>query len=202
VAGVREATEAEAPVLARRLRDAFRDDPVQRWLFPHPAAYEARGLANFELTLRRMLEVGLVHTTAGLEGAALWLPPGRDLLERPGGSRFGLRSVLALRGAIVRGARFFAALARHHPRGPHWYLPVLGTAPEYQGRGVASALLRALLARSDAEGLPAYLESSKERNLPFYRSHGFEVQGTVCAPGGPTVWPMLRAPRPGAGGAA
>jgi len=196
VAEVREGTGAEAAVLARRLQDAFRDDPVQRWLFPGDAAYEGRGLANFELMVRRMLEVGLVHTTARLEGAALWLPPGRDLLERPGGTLFSARSILFLRGGIVRGARFFGVLARNHPRVPHWYLPVLGTAPEYQGRGVGSALLRALLARSDAEGLPAYLESSKERNLPFYQSHGFELQGTLCTPGSPTVWPMLRAPRP------
>jgi ribosomal protein S18 acetylase RimI-like enzyme len=196
VAEVREGTGAEAAVLARRLQDAFRDDPVQRWLFPGDAAYEGRGLANFELMVRRMLEVGLVHTTAGLEGAALWLPPGRDLLERPGGALFSARSILFLRGGIVRGARFFAVLARNHPPGPHWYLPVLGTAPEYQGRGVGSALLRALLARSDAEGLPAYLESSKERNVPFYQRHGFELQGSLRTPGGPTVWPMLRAPRP------
>jgi ribosomal protein S18 acetylase RimI-like enzyme len=197
VEAVREARAEEAPELARRLCDAFRDDPMQRWLFPGDAAYERRGLANFELVLRRTLEVGLVHTTPGLAGAALWLPPGRDLLDAPGGALFGWRSALALRGAIVRGARFFAALARHHPREPHWYLPVLGTAPEHQGRGVASSLLRALLARSDAEGLPAYLESSKERNLAFYRRHGFEVVGTLRADGGgPTVWPMLRAPRP------
>ena len=191
---VREAGAGEAPVLARRLCDAFRDDPVQRWLFPDEASYERRGLANFELVLRRTAQVGLVHTTAGLEGAALWLPPGRDLMQQPGGALFAWRSVLLMRGAIVRGARFFAELVRHHPREPHWYLPVLGTAPEHQGRGVASALLRALLARGDAEGVPTYLESSKERNLPFYQRHGFEVVGTLRAEGGPTVWPMLRAP--------
>lgn len=192
---VREARAQDAPVLARALCDAFRDDPVQRWLFPGDAAYAGRGLANFELMVRRTLEVGVVHTTAGLEGAALWLPPGRDLMERPGGSAFAWRSLLLLRGAIVRGARFFGELARQHPRTPHWYLPVLGTAPEHQRRGVASALLRALLERSDAEGLPAYLESSKERNVPFYAQHGFEVVGTLRAENGPTVWPMLRPPR-------
>lgn len=192
---VRDAKIEDAAALARALHAAFRDDPVQRWLFPGERAYEGRGLANFELMVRRTLEVGVVHAGAGLEGAALWLPPGRDLLERPGGTRFGWQSLLLLRSGIARGARFFSLLARHHPREPHWYLPVLGTAPELQGRGVGSALLRELLARSDAEGLPAYLESSKERNIPFYRSHGFEVQGELRAPGGPTVWPMLRPPR-------
>lgn len=199
--GVREARTEEARLLARRLCDAFRDDPVQRWLFPRAAAYERRGLANFELVVRRTAEVGVVHTTLGLEGAALWLPPGRDLLDGPGGSLFAWRSLLLLRGAVVRGARFLAALAQHHPREGHWYLPVLGTAPEHQRRGVASALLRAMLVRSDAEGVSAYLECSKQRNLSFYARHGFEVLGPLRAEGGPMVWPMLRRPRP-AGGAA
>ena len=196
MAEVREGTGAEAAVLVRRLQDAFRDDPVQRWLFPGDAAYEGRGLANFELMVRRMLEVGLVQTTAGLEGAALWLPPGRDLLERPGGTLFSARSILFLRGGIVRGARFFGVLARNHPRVPHWYLEVLGTDPAHQSKGIGSALLGPILSRCDEDGIPAYLESSKERNLPFYQSHGFEVQGSIRTPGSPTVWPMLRAPRP------
>jgi len=190
-----EARAEDVPALAQALWRAFHDDPVQRWLFPGGRAYARRGRGNFELLVERTLEVGLVHTTPGREGAALWLPPGRDLLEGPGGTWFGWQSLLALRGAVVRGARFFAALARHHPREPHWYLPVLGTAPEHQGRGVGSALLRALLARADAEGVIAYLESSKERNLPFYRGHGFEVVEELRVPGGPPVWPMRRTPR-------
>ena len=86
-----------------------------------------------------------------LARARLPAPPGLQ-----GSDLFATERALPVVASMGR----YADLARNHPRVPHWYLPVLGTAPEYQGRGVGSALLRALLARSDAEGLPAYLESS------------------------------------------
>ncbi len=70
-----------------------------------------------------------------------------------------------------------------HPHEPHWYLATLGTAVEQQGKGVGGALLRPVLEHCDAEGLPCYLESSKERNVPFYRRHGFEVVAGGAAAG-------------------
>lgn len=82
------------------------------------------------------------------------------------------------------------------PRQPHWYLATLGTAPERQGRGVGSTLLATVLDRLDEEGLPAYLESSKERNVAFYARHRFEVVRELVVPhGGPRLWLMWREPR-------
>jgi len=43
---------------------------------------------------------------------------------------------------------------------------------------------------------PAYLESSKERNVTFYSRFGFRVTDEVRMPGGgPTVWLMWRDPQ-------
>jgi len=50
-------------------------------------------------------------------------------------------------------------------------------------------------ASGDAEGLPAYLESSKESNVPFYERHGFAVTETFDLPDGPRLWLMWRDPR-------
>ena len=74
-----------------------------------------------------------------------------------------------------------------HPSEPHWYLATLGTDPDFQGKGIGSSLLRPVLDHCDAEGWPAYLESSKERNIPFYFRHGFTVVREVPLPvAGPT----------------
>ncbi|MGH3553712.1 MAG: GNAT family N-acetyltransferase, partial [Mycobacterium sp.] len=56
--------------------------------------------------------------------------------------------------------------------------------------------MRSRLDRCDAEHCPAYLESSKPENVPYYERFGFTVTGEVVLPyGGPTLWPMWRAPR-------
>jgi ribosomal protein S18 acetylase RimI-like enzyme len=182
-------------VLAR----AFDDDPVPRWLFRGERRRRRALRVFFRIQLRRVyLERGEVWTTEDRSGAALWAPPD--------GSRPGLRELLHLLPVVPYlvglgsdapdAARLLAAVDNARPRERHWYLATLGTDPDHQRSGVGSALVEAVLARVDAEGLPTYLESSKESNLAFYGRHGFEVTGQVRAPGaGPTLWTMWRQPR-------
>jgi hypothetical protein len=56
--------------------------------------------------------------------------------------------------------------------------------------------MRSRLARCDAEYCPAYLESTKLENVPYYERFGFTVTREIVLPdGGPTMWAMWRAPR-------
>ena len=59
---------------------------------------------------------------------------------------------------------------------------MLGTEPEWQGHGAGSAIIAPVLERCDREGERVYLESSKERNIPFYMRHGFEVTEEMHVP--------------------
>jgi ribosomal protein S18 acetylase RimI-like enzyme len=102
---------------------------------------------------------------------------------------------LGLRTASVLGG-LERMEKRHPPDRSHWYLFILGTEPAAQGRGLGSALLAQVLARVDADGMPAYLESSSERNIAWYGRHGFEITGEVAIGGGPRIWLMWREPRP------
>jgi GNAT superfamily N-acetyltransferase len=84
---------------------------------------------------------------------------------------------------------------RHPPDPPHWYLAILGTEPAAQGQGLGSAMLGPVLEECDRDGVAAYLESSKDRNLAFYGRHGFQVTEEWRLPRGPRVWGMWREPR-------
>jgi hypothetical protein len=68
-----------------------------------------------------------------------------------------------------------ATIKKLHPREPFCYLWFIGVAPNVQGKGIGSTLLRELLEQCDQEGLPVYLETSVERNVPWYQQSGFSV---------------------------
>jgi ribosomal protein S18 acetylase RimI-like enzyme len=196
---VRKAALADTPRLAQTLASAFQDDPVIAWIFPDQH-HRRRVLPAFmEFRLRKLaFPHDEVWMTADRAAAAVWLPPpGRwqlPLFQRlrllPGLVRFLGRRTASILGGLERME------ARHPHNPPHWYLFILGTEPAAQGRGLGSALLAHMLARLDADQMPAYLESSSERNLAWYGRHGFKVTNEVAIPGGPPIWPMWREPRP------
>jgi GNAT superfamily N-acetyltransferase len=189
--GVRLATRSEVPALSRVLSRAFHDDPVYEWIFPDPQTRARRSPGMFALFTRQMLRHGAVLTDEARRGVALWRPHRLELgpIEELSFS-LGMLRLLGRRASSI--GRGFAPIEARHPREPHVYLPLLGTEPGHQGCGVGSSLLAPVLRMCDARGLPAYLESSKEDNIPFYRRHGFELLEPLEIEGGPRVWPMKR----------
>lgn len=192
---VNDAGPADAARLGRIIARAFHDDPVNLWVFGGEAAMRAAFTA---LARRTYLPRGFAHLDTGERGAALWLPPGQS----KDGRLLDLLHIAAAivgsggPGALRRGLALDAAFTRAHPDGPHAYLFAVGVVPEAQGKGVGGALMRAGLARADALGVPAYLESTKESNLPLYRHFGFVEREPMVLPAGcPPVWPMWRAAR-------
>lgn len=193
----RRATTADVPAMARTLARAFLDDPVARWSCP-PDGLRPAMLERFYVTrLRQVLRDDEVWVDASAGGAALWLPPERwktsvredlELIRC-----FAHPRLLTRMPLVVAGLK---AVERLHPTEPHWYLAVLGTAPEAQGRGIGSALLAPVLDSCDEDGIGAYLESSKQANIAFYARHGFKVVGEHRLPRGPRFWLMWRDPRP------
>ena len=201
---VRPASPADRDALAAMLSRAFDDDPVMAWFLPD----DARRAARSEMFYRRVVldgpyaRAGDVDTTEGLGSAAMWLPPGTWRLGLLDQLRLlpAMLRILPVRWLVSRLAAFNQIEARHPHEPPHWYLSALGTDLDQQGHGLGSALLADQLQRLDADAVPAYLESSKERNVPFYERHGFAVTETIDLPDGPRLWLMWRDPQEPAAG--
>jgi ribosomal protein S18 acetylase RimI-like enzyme len=180
------------------LAEAFRDDPVFRWLVPEEVRNrDARMRVFFTSMTRSYVRRGKhVFVAADGAGAALWSAPGDWALPVAEMAREAPAAVRAFGPNVARAVRSQLHVESLHPKEPlHWYLGYLGTRPDHQGRGIGSAMLREVLPVADAAGVPAYLESSNERNLTLYERHGFRVVDELRLLGrGPTVWRMLRAP--------
>lgn len=110
------------------------------------------------------------------------------LVLHPDKKRSTLNSVLwdaKLALSVIGLSRVAQVLSREskiksfHPKEPFNYLWFLGVRPEFQGSGKGSQLLDEIIESSRRDNRPIYLETSVERNLPWYQKHGFEIFNTL-----------------------
>jgi ribosomal protein S18 acetylase RimI-like enzyme len=194
---VRKAQPADVERLGEVLARAFHEDPLFCAVVPDEAR-RRRGLPVLFRELTRLLHLPIdsAWTTEDLAGAALWAPPGRWKVGLWTEAKMAPKVLGALGARVVAMLRVLAEVEARHPTDrPHHYLRVLGCDPGRQGRGVGSRLLQPMLDELDRTKTAAYLESSNERNLPFYRRHGFEPLEELRTRLGPRVWLMWRNPR-------
>lgn len=199
---VRPARKSDIGALAGVLGRAFYDDPVSTWMLPDDKS-RAAGLAAYFGAATRHHHLAGGGVEAACDGpvigaAALWDPPGRWRESRYAQFRM-LPALIRAFGprvsALSTGRTLADLLSAAHPEEPHWYLAVIGSDPTVRGRGFGQAVMRSRLDRCDAEHCPAYLESSKFDNVPYYQRFGFAVTGEITLPGGgPTLWQMWREP--------
>jgi len=187
-----------APVLSR----AFFDDPLTVYVEPDEGARMPGLLASFTAIAGVGLATGEVFTTEGhVDGGAIWIAPGRkhESDEHLGEAMPQMAAAFS-EEAMQRFGYAFGILDELHARdmsADHWYLFVLGVDTPMQGRGIGSQLMRPILERADASGLPCYLETAKARNVVLYERHGFEVvvNDRIPGEGGFEYWTMIRQPR-------
>jgi ribosomal protein S18 acetylase RimI-like enzyme len=191
--------DQERPGAEGVLARAFRDSPLNVAVIGSDPQRRLRANLHGARALLPVAVAGGLVLVARDGGAARGLlvatPPFGWPLPAPS-FRAQLRRVLGQGLRVTRRwGLVFEALARVHPREPHWYLATLGVDPLAQGRGVGTALLAQWLESVDADALPAWLETDRQANVGFYRRAGFEVVRRTEVLGTP-VWCMVRTEQP------
>lgn len=178
------------------LTAAFFDDPLMQWLFDDDSRRIEQLRVWWSWLVRNRAPHVAVLTTDDDRSAAIWHGP--DPIEHTSAEDF-VAMLADLLGADVARRKLEAmrVIPEAHPTDRHWYLAAIGTHPQHQGQGSGQRVMAEPLARCDAEGIPAYLESSNPRNLSFYERLGFVAIGEIRLPTGPTMVPMWREPRSG-----
>jgi GNAT superfamily N-acetyltransferase len=195
--GVVRAGPADLQVLSHVIAAAFHGLAPSRWLIDLPVARRRIFPGYFRILVAHTLAAGLVHTTPGRDGVALWLPAGPGGPALPPG--YGQQMAAATAPWTSRFAAFDQALDDHHPAGvTHQHLAILAVRPDRQRQGIGTALLNARHHDLDCDGVPAYLEASSPRARDLYQRRGYTLlrDGPFRLPGGgPLMWPMWREPR-------
>lgn len=192
----RDEREAVATLAA-----AFADYPFLTALAPDPVRRPRVVAAFARMLVRVSLDADAAFATPDRSAVACALPPGREWPSEWTYLRCGVLSLLWQLG--LRNGWWFARLGhafdgtrrKHLGDRPHWYVTLLGVRPETQGKGLSRLVLRPVFDAADAAGVPVYLETTPEANVPIYRKLGFELVGRSELPGGVPNWELYREPR-------
>jgi len=192
---VRTADPGESGRIGAMVARAFAGDPIERWCLACDQTDQVQEL-EFTEVARYLSPRGWLWVIDDLSGAAAWFPPGGtygdaiDPVVNPVLTSFG--------GRPDRLVEFWGWVDERRPAGAHWYADLIAVDPRYQGSGRGRVLLEHGLRRIDRLGQQAFLITGNGGTVPWYERHGFAVASEDAAPGGdPTVWFLIRPPRPG-----
>jgi ribosomal protein S18 acetylase RimI-like enzyme len=187
--------ERGAEVLSR----AFQDDALESYFIPDTEIRRRLLPHFFQYRIRFGILYGEVYTTSPeFEGIAVWFPPGKSEMTpwkmmRAGGISLQRKVGKEIISKMALVSKYVTNTRRQHVSVPHWHLFPMGVDPPNQGKGYASALLRPMFKRIDAEGIACYLETQNERNVSLYQHYGFKVIHAETIPSTDIMtWSMIR----------
>ena len=194
--------ESEISRAGEVLASGFFHDPIVLYMFPDEGE-RARLLSwHFTAFVRYGYLFGEVYSTASkTDGVAVWLPSDEVVMPSEHIEQAGLDRAPEVLGKEPweRFTGIMSYLEQFHQQDVqpcHWYLPLIGIDPSQQGHGLGDALLKPMLARADAEGLPCYLETVEPKNVRFYEKHEFKIITEAVEPqSGIKFWTFRRDPQ-------
>ena len=175
---------------------AFFHDPVWGPVFPDEDRRARQASVMWRVYAVSALRYPWMFVTPQAEAAAIWIPPGGTELTADEARGLGeLIEKAAGPEAAASVQEIEARFAAAHPAGPFFHLTILATHASHRGKGLGMGLVTETLARIDALGAAAYLESTNPANNGRYQSAGFAPHAEITMPTGHIVTTMWRPAR-------
>ncbi len=177
---------------------AFEGDPMTAWMIP-----DEKKRSNLRYAFEMILNLSVMGgaeaytTSPDCEGVAIWMPAGTkqslNMLLRAGYPYLPLRCGWRYFILDARSLSLCEKLKKKYAPKHHCYLAALAVSPKHQGEGIASALLKPMLAKLDEDGTPCYVETQNMKNVAMYQHFGFKLLHEDRIPGGDyPVYILLR----------
>lgn len=181
------------------LADAFQNDPLWKKIFEGETDIKQKFSAFFETPIRYCLKYGDVYSNSeNIEGICAWVPGNLSRmtmwrLMRSGAFKSTIK--MARLGKKMKPAfKQIEEDRKKNMKGRKFiYLQVIGVAPKFHGQGFGGKLIRALIEKSDREGIPIYLETETENNVKMYERFEFKLIKKITLPDiNLPMWEMIR----------
>lgn len=158
------------------LSESFDDNKSVNYVVKQDQRRKDRIRLLVEYSFNLCLHFGDIWISDDQKGCALIMIPDRK--------RFSLQAILwdiKLAFSAIGIRRVLTVMNReakvkaHHPQNNVCYLWFIGVDPNHQNEGIGSKLLLEMIEKYEQDDLPIYLETSVDRNIPWYTRYGFEV---------------------------
>lgn len=173
---MKRAENSDREIIVNILVNSFRDNKSVNYIIKQDA--------KKEVWLRRLMEYS--HDICKLSGDVFITDDkaGCALIVKPDKKRTSVKSIMLdakfifgclglsnLKKAMSREAK----IKSRHPVGQLYYLWFIGVDPVKQHDGIGSQLLKEVIAEGERENRIICLETSTQKNIPWYQSFGFKI---------------------------
>lgn len=173
---MRKAVKSDEKLVVNILSDAFDTNKSVNYVVRQDKLRHTRIRGLMEYSFNLCIQFGEVWISDDNHACAL--------LILPDTKRFTLSAMLwdiKLALTVIGLDRISVVLKREnmiksfHPKSPICHLWFIGVKPEMQGKGIGGILIRDVIRECEGKSRPIYLETSVDRNLPWYKGFGFEI---------------------------
>ena len=166
---------------------AFLDDPSSKYLLKRNLS--CAKLYKYYLNAFKALysDAYFYAPTEAIEGFIILMPPAKTSVSairfiEAGGLTLPFSVGLGILSRSIEYEKNNDKIRKSVCPDETWYIFQFGVAPEKQGLGLGSVLMRPFLQWLDERHLPCYLETHKEKNVDLYAHYGFLLKATASLP--------------------
>lgn len=177
---MRSATRTDKPLVTDLLSAAFDDNLSVNYIVRQDDKRKQRIRALMDYSFEVCYRFGKVWLSEDRKACALVLYPHKknttlQMIWLDVKLIFTAIDIRGIKKALDREAKIKAK----QPKEPMAYLWFIAVKPLYQHQGAGSRILKEIIADAELQNLPVYLETSTERNLPWYNQQDFTEYDTL-----------------------